>query len=44
MQIVSTVDNLHEMSKPTSGEKKKKKRKIIINLSSAALTQGVVNV
>ena len=48
MQIVSTGDNLHEMSYPVFRKKKKKKRKKkkkkekknIINLSSAEFAAG----
>ena len=40
MQIVSTGDNLHEMSNPVFLEKKKN----IINLSSAELAKRVVKV
>ena len=42
MQIVSSGDNLHEMSEPIFWEKKI--RKNIINLSSAELAQCVVKV
>ena len=40
MQIVSSGDNLHDMSKPISGKNKKN----IVNLSSAELAQKVVKV
>ena len=40
MQIVSTADNLHEMSSPVFWEHKKN----IVNLSSTHLAQRVVNV
>ena len=39
MQIVSSGDNLHEMSYPVS---EKKNKKNIINLSSAEFVQSVV--
>ena len=40
MQIVSSGDNLHEMSNPVTGKNKKN----IINLSSAENAQRVVKV
>ena len=39
MQIISNGDSLHELSDPFSG----KYKKTIINLSSAELTERVVN-
>ena len=41
MQIVSTGDNLHEISKPIFSKKNKKN---IVKLSSAELAQRVVKV
>ena len=42
MQIVFNGDNLHEMSNPVFSEKYEKKKKKIINLSSAELALRMV--